>query len=489
MISADKFARCVAGRKTHVPLIKKCDHFDGLGTPVDVYSKVANCPYSYLLESVEGGIHWGRYSIVGLACTRLVKTYGKVVEVWSQNKLENRLESADPLAWIEAYFASFKVADDAEYDLRFSGGLVGYFGYETVRHIESRLAQPRVPDELGTPDILLLESHELIVIDNWHHAFYIVVHAATNVENAYAEGCKRIDEIEALLHVPAPDEISQPTSIGTFTSGFGEEAFKRSVADVRRYIVDGDVMQMVLSQRLSAEFLAPALSLYSELRVLNPSPYMYYFDFDDFHVVGASPEVLVRVEGGTVTVRPIAGTRPRGETAEEDKTLRESLLSDEKELAEHLMLIDLGRNDLGRVCKTGSVKVTEQMLIEQYSHVMHIVSKVVGQRREDVSEMDILRACFPAGTVSGAPKVRALELIDEMEPVQRGVYSGAIGYLSWSRNLDTAIAIRTAIVKDNILYVQAGAGLVYDSSPEREWHETLNKANAILQAAKNVAKN
>lgn len=508
MISAREYERRVAAGATHVPLIKSLDRGAlGEASPVDIYERMANTPHSYLLESADVNKRWGRYSFIGLACARRIEARDRAFEIWQDGERVARETCDDMIERVRQHWATFQVgaADDApHYAPRFMGGLVGYFGYDTVRYIEPRLAGAPKKDTLNTPDILLLESHEVIAVDNWEKTASIVVHAApTEGERAFEKACARIDEIEATLGALArrsasaksmsePSQAQAPQTRFTssdFVSSYGEEAFKRSVEEARRYIIDGDVMQLVLSQRQSAPWTAPPLSLYRAMRALNPSPYMYYFHFGDHHVVGTSPEVLVRVEGEKVSARPIAGTRRRGRDAAEDARARAELQSDEKELAEHLMLIDLARNDLGRVCETASVRVTEQMVVEDYSHVMHMVSHVVGRRRADADAIDVLRACFPAGTVSGAPKIRAMELIAEMEPIKRGIYSGAVGYLAWTGNLDMAIALRTAVIKDEELHVQAGAGLVYDSLPDNEWAETMNKARIILQAASQAAAN
>jgi anthranilate synthase component 1 len=346
------------------------------------------------------------------------------------------------------------------------------------------LADAEKPDALETPDILLMLSDRLVVFDNLLGKLFLIVHVAANDE-AYRAGTHELDMLQMQLRAAAPYPVVRvPREIAEqdFVSGFTEAGYKDAVAKARQYIIDGDVMQVVLSQRLSIPFAARPLDLYRALRCLNPSPYMYFLDLEDFHIVGSSPEILVRLQDDTVTVRPIAGTRPRGADEAEDKLLEDELLADPKERAEHLMLIDLGRNDAGRVSRIGSVHVTEQMLIERYSHVMHIVSNVEGELREGLDGIDVLRASFPAGTVSGAPKIRAMEIIAELEPVKRGVYSGAVGYISWSGDMDTAIAIRTAVIKDNQLHIQVGAGIVYDSDPQREWDETMSKGRAVFRA-------
>ncbi len=467
-----------------IPLAREV--FADLDTPLSVYLKLANQPYSYLFESVQGGEKWGRYSIIGLAARTRIKVYGRQVLVERDDAVVEQQEVADPLAWIEDYLAGFRVA---ELDClpRFNGGLVGYFGYDTIRYIEPRLADNPNPDHHGTPDILLMLSEELVVFDNLASRLFIVVHVDPAEADAYERGQQRLDELVERMMQPGLELPGQPAEAGRvreqdFESEFTREGFEAAVEKARQYIIDGDAMQVVLSQRLSIPFAAEPINLYRALRGLNPSPYMYYMNLGDHFVVGSSPEILVRLEQGRVTVRPIAGTRHRGASEEEDRALEAELLADPKELAEHLMLIDLGRNDAGRVSEIGSVRLTEKMIVERYSHVMHIVSNVEGDLRPGLSAMDVLRATFPAGTVSGAPKIRAMEIIDELEPVKRGIYSGAVGYISWNGNMDTAIAIRTAVIKDGRLYIQAGAGIVYDSEPAKEWAETMNKGRAIFRA-------
>jgi anthranilate synthase component 1 len=456
-----------------------------LDTPLSTYLKLGSGPFSYLFESVQGGEKWGRYSIIGLPCRQVVKVYGERIEVWSDGQLVESLTNDDPLQWVDDFQQSFRVAEVAGMP-RFAGGLVGYFGYDVVRYIEAKLQGVDKPDPLRTPDILLMVSDEVVVFDNLSGKLKMIVHVDGTDPDAWDNGQRRLDELMQQLRRPVkiPGALKEARKVteADFVSGFTEEGFKAAVRRVKEYIVDGDAMQVVLSQRLSVPFQAPPLDLYRALRSLNPSPYMFYLDLGDFHVVGSSPEILVRLEDGVITVRPIAGTRPRGRDEAEDLVLEKDLLSDPKELAEHLMLIDLGRNDTGRVSRIGSVELTEKMVIERYSHVMHIVSNVIGQINEGMSAVDVLRATFPAGTVSGAPKIRAMEIIDELEPVKRGVYAGAVGYLSWSGNMDTAIAIRTAVIKDGTLHIQAGAGIVADSVPENEWAETMNKGRAIFRA-------
>ncbi len=482
-MTPDRFAAYAQEGYNRIPVSREV--LADLDTPLSTYLKLADGPYSYLFESVQGGEKWGRYSIIGLPCRSHLAVRGYSVALYTDGELVEQQEVADPLAYIEAFQARYKVLERADMP-RFTGGLVGYFGYDTVRYIEPRLAQCPNPDPLDAPDILLMISDEVLVFDNLAGKLHLVVHADPNLPDTLAAAERRLDELERMLRraTPyAPLRAGRQVGEEDFVSGFTEEGFKEAVRRSKRYIIDGDIMQVVLSQRLTIPFDAPPLDLYRALRSLNPSPYMYHLDLGSFHVVGSSPEILVRLEDGEVTVRPIAGTRPRGKTPEEDQALEQELLADPKELAEHLMLIDLGRNDVGRIAQIGSVKLTEQLVIERYSHVMHIVSNVVGRLSPGLSALDVLKATFPAGTVSGAPKIRAMEIIDELEPVKRGVYSGAVGYLAWNGNMDTAIAIRTAVLKDGTLYMQAGAGIVYDSVPESEWAETMNKGRAVFRAA------
>jgi anthranilate synthase component 1 len=457
-----------------------------LDTPLSTYIKLAGGPYSYLFESVHGGEKWGRYSIIGLPCSTVLRIHEHDITVLQDGDVVETVTADDPLAWVETFQSRYRAPELPDLP-RFTGGLVGYFGYDTVRYIEPRLSAFDKQDLLACPDILLMVSDELLVFDNLAGTLQLIVHADPATENAWESGQRRLDELVERLHGcgsgyddgAAMKQVVEETD---FVSGFTREGFEAAVDRIKDYIVEGDAMQVVLSQRMSIPFETQPLNLYRALRRLNPSPYMFYLDLGDFHIVGSSPEILVRVEDGLVTVRPIAGTRPRGRDEQQDQALEDELLADPKELAEHLMLIDLGRNDVGRVSETGSVELTEKMLIERYSHVMHIVSNVTGQIRSGQSAIDVLRATFPAGTVSGAPKIRAMEIIDELEPVKRGVYAGAVGYLSWSGNMDTAIAIRTAVIKDGTLHIQAGAGIVADSVPAREWDETMNKGRAIFRA-------
>jgi anthranilate synthase component 1 len=480
MMTEAEFKQLAAQGYNRIPVT--LETFADLDTPLSIYLKLADRAWTYLLESVQGGERFGRYSFIGLSAPTRIVAYGRNVMVLTGNRIAERRDDCDPLAFVGEFMARFRLAPRAGLP-RFCGGLVGSFGYDTVRYIEPKLAQVQKPDELGTPDVLLLLSEEIAVVDNLSGKLTLVVYAEPGVPGAWKRARARLKELLARLREPVAIPAEKPATPQAAASAFGEEAFKQAVARAKQYIVDGDIMQVVLSQRMSKPYAATPLALYRALRTLNPSPYMFYFDFEDFHVVGASPEILVRLEDGNVTLRPIAGTRKRGKTVEEDEALAAELLADEKERAEHLMLLDLGRNDVGRVAQTGSVRVTEQFVIERYSHVMHIVSNVEGRLKPELDALAVLRATFPAGTVSGAPKVRAMEIIDELEPVKRGIYAGAVGYLGFHGDMDLAIAIRTAVIKDGRIHVQAGAGIVADSDPAAEWQETQNKALAQLRAA------
>jgi anthranilate synthase component 1 len=457
-------------------------------TPLSAYNKLAGGPRSYLFESVQGGERWGRYSIIGLPASRWLTVTGHVLTLFEESGPSEVIEDPDPLAAVDKILGRYLSAPMAHLPM-FHGGWVGYFGYDTVRYVEPRLAGSCPDDALDLPDIWLMLSEEVVVFDNLAGALTLVVNADASSPGALQQATERLDALEAKLAQPGPpmepvslrppDTRSVESQVKFSTT---QDTFEGWVATIRDYIVQGDVMQVVPSQRMTVPFTQSPLTLYRALRNLNPSPYLYFVDLGDFQIVGSSPEILVRLEGGEVTVRPIAGTRKRGDSAEEDRALEDDLLSDKKEIAEHLMLIDLGRNDVGRVAKAGSVKLTEQMIVERYSHVMHIVSNVSAKVRDDVRAIDALKATLPAGTLSGAPKQRAMEIIDELEPVKRGVYGGAVGYVSWAGEMDTAIAIRTALVIDQQVVVQAGAGIVADSTPSAEWEETLNKARAMLRA-------
>lgn len=486
-MTAEEFVALAAQGHKRIPLHREV--LADFETPLSTYRKLAEGPYSYLFESVEGGEKWGRYSIIGLPCKEILRVYGHRVETWVDGQCVATEQVSDPLAFVEQYQQRFHCP--AQDDLPvFHGGLVGYFAYDSVRYVEPRLAKSCPPDALGTPDILLMLSDEVVVFDNLAGTLRLVVNVDPGTPDAYQKANRRLDELVAALDKPLSPlpRVSLAGADGSALESQARTSLSRSeyegaVESVKDYVLAGDAMQVVPSQRMSVPFSAPPLNLYRALRNLNPSPYLYFLDLEQFQVVGSSPEILVRAEKGKVTVRPIAGTRARGKTEEEDLALERDLLEDPKEIAEHLMLIDLGRNDVGRIAKTGSVRLTENMAVERYSHVMHIVSNVEGELRDGQSCMDALRAALPAGTLSGAPKIRAMQIIDELEPVKRGIYGGAVGYLSWAGDMDTAIAIRTAVLKDGELHIQVGAGVVADSVPALEWQETLNKARAILRAA------
>ena len=468
---------------THQPVVRTI--LADLLTPVALYDRLAGAPYTYLLESVEGGERWARYSMIGLPAREVATIRDHHLTIRRNGAVIEERELADPLAWLADYHATIRPAP-LPVDLPFSGGLVGYLAYDSIGYIEARLAKRPQNDPLGVPDILYMQSLDVAVLDNLRGEVHLISHADLADPDGLAAAEARLDAMVAAINRPGTAQVralnrhARPPAI---QHHYPEAQFKADVAKIREYIKAGDCMQVVPSQRMSCAYTHAPLDYYRALRHTNPSPYMYLLDLDDFHIIGSSPEILARVQGDTVTVRPLAGTRKRGKTPAEDKALEQELLADAKEIAEHVMLIDLGRNDIGRVCKTGSVKISEKMVIERYSHVMHIVSNVEGTLRDDVGPMDVLRATFPAGTLSGAPKIRAMEIIDEVEPERRGVYGGAVGYWSWGGNMDMAIAIRTAIIKDGRLYAQAGAGIVYDSNPDSEWQETLNKAGAVIAAA------
>ncbi len=490
-MSPERFSELAAQGYNRIPVSRRV--LADMDTPLSAYLKLADGPYSYLFESVQGGEKWGRYSIIGLPCHTVLKVQGYQVTLETDGEVVESLEHEDPLDFVQQFQTRFNVAE-SEGEPRFNGGLVGYFGYDTVRYIEPRLRDSAPQDTVGNPDILLMVSDEVLVFDNLAGTLTLTVHVDPAEAGAYENAQRRLDELVAKLPLPTPklaevdltvaqqaaDELK--ISEAEFKSGFTQEGFEAAVDTIKEYVLAGDVMQVVPSQRMTIPFEAEPINLYRALRNLNPSPYMYFLNLGDFHIVGSSPEILARVEEGEVTVRPIAGTRRRGYSEDEDKALEEELLADPKEIAEHLMLIDLGRNDAGRVSEIGSVRVTDQMVVEKYSHVMHIVSNVKGDLKQGLSSIDVLRAALPAGTLSGAPKIRAMEIIDELEPVKRGVYGGAVGYISWDDNMDTAIAIRTAVIKDKQLHIQAGAGIVADSVPKLEWKETMNKARAMFRA-------
>jgi len=480
-----------------IPLI--AESFADLDTPLSLYLKLAKAQgtsaNSFLLESVVGGERFGRYSFIGLPARTAIRSFIGVdgtagrhrTEVVTDGRVVQE-DQGDPLAFIEKFLAQFKVALRPGLP-RFCGGLAGYFGYDTVRLIEKKLATPK-RDDLGLPDIHLLLTEELAVIDNLTGRAYLMVYADATHPEGFGRARERLRELRARLHRHVEPPHTRASLRRPETREFTQDAYLAAVARCKDYIAAGDVMQVQIGQRITKQFADAPLSLYRALRTLNPSPYMYFYDLGDAHIVGASPEILVRSEDRTgkriVAIRPIAGTRPRGGTPEKDAALAAELTADPKERAEHLMLIDLARNDIGRIAVTGSVKVAEQYVIEKYSHVMHLVSHVEGELKSGMTNLNVLRATFPAGTLSGAPKVRAMEIIDELEPVKRGIYGGAVGYLSFAGDMDLAIAIRTGVLKGNVLYAQAAAGIVADSVPEMEWRETEAKARAVLRAAELV---
>ena len=487
MITELEFKSLAAQGFNRIPLLSEA--FADLETPLSLYLKLAGgARHSFLLESVVGGERFGRYSFIGLPARTLLRATGWATEVVTDGVVEQR-HDGNPLDFIEAYQTRFKVALRPGLP-RFCGGLAGYFGYDAVRYMEPRLAATKKPGGLDTPDILLLQTEELAVIDNLSGRLYLIVYADPAQSEAYFKAKRRLAELADKLRysVTVPPVKRGPSH--SVEREFSKADYLAAVDRSKQYIAAGDMMQVQIGQRLKKRYTESPLSLYRALRSLNPSPYMYFYDMGDFQIVGASPEILVRhehtPEGDKITIRPLAGTRPRAATPEADKATEAELLADPKERAEHLMLIDLARNDIGRIAKTGSVKVTEAFAVERYSHVMHIVSNVEGLLKDGVSNMDVLRATFPAGTLTGAPKIRAMQVIDELEPVKRGIYGGACGYLSFAGDMDVAIAIRTGIVQHNTLYVQAAAGVVADSIPEMEWRETEHKARALIRAAELV---
>tara|TARA_E500000331_G_scaffold356072_1_gene413312 strand:+ start:3808 stop:5313 length:1506 start_codon:yes stop_codon:yes gene_type:complete len=480
-----------------VPIIRQV--LADLDTPLSVYMKLVNGPNSYLLESVHGGEKFGRYSFIGLPAKKRIEVYEKNLKLIDKGELVES-HNGDPLDYIKNFMGRFKVAPTHEILPRFCGGLAGYFGYDTIRYIEPRLNSSNSSQKAAkpnVPDILLMLTEELVVFDNLTGNLFLIVYADPTLKNSFIKGNERLDELLASLSNTLITSDRKELISTEVVRHFPKENFLSAVLKAKEYIAEGDIMQVVIGQSLTKAFDGCPLTLYRALRAINPSPYMYYYDVGDFQVVGASPEILVRQDwnkrdnkkSSKVTIRPIAGTRPRGKNEEEDRKNEEELKNDPKECAEHVMLIDLARNDIGRIAKSGSVRLTEKMIIERYSHVMHLVSEVEGLLMPDLSFMDVLRATFPAGTLSGAPKIRAMEIIDELEPIKRGLYGGACGYLSFSGEMDLAITIRTGILKEGLLTVQAGAGIVADSVPENEWLESEQKAMAVLRAAEMVEKN
>ena len=489
MMTPERFRELADAGYNRIPVTREV--LADLDTPLSTYLKLANAPWSFLLESVQGGEKWGRYSIIGLPSRERIEVRGFTVSHIVDGEQQGVAEVEDPLAWIEQFQARFRVPrlDDQP---RFDGGLVGYFGYDTIRYIEPRLrsqAAAAKPDPLGVPDILLMVCDELVVFDNLSGRLTLWTHADPAERDAYGCAVQRLEELEIRLRSATLNTISPGTGgaaveEGDFTSGFTEAGFKAAVETIKEYVLAGDVMQCVPSQRMSIPYRAAPLDLYRALRSLNPSPYMFFLDLGDHQVAGSSPEILTRLEEGEVTVRPIAGTRKRGRSEEEDRALEAELLADPKERAEHLMLLDLGRNDVGRVAAPGTVEVTESFVVERYSQVMHIVSNVRGKADPKLDAVDTLLAALPAGTLSGAPKVRAMEVIDELETEKRGVgYGGGVGYISAGGEADICITLRTALFADDQIFVQAGAGVVADSDPAAEYAETRHKARAPMRAA------
>ncbi len=488
MLSEQQFEACAAQGFNRIPLVREV--LSDLDTPLSVYLKLADEPNSYLFESVEGGARWGRYSIIGLPARRVLKVFGRRLIEIDEGVLVGDREVADPLAEIERIKQGYRVPQLPGLPI-FHGGWVGYFGYECAAYIEPKLVALGNEDRLGMPDICLLLAEELAVFDNLRGRLFLIVNADPAEPRAYARAQTRLHTLARRLRQSgaAYPELVSGSAIDEshFVSSFPKDQFLAAVERSKEYVRAGDVFQVQISQRLSVPYQARPLDVYRALRGLNPSPYMYFINLGDAQIVGSSPEILVRAQGGQVVLRPIAGTRRRGHDAAEDLAMEQELLADPKERAEHLMLIDLGRNDVGRISEIGSVRLTENMAIERYSHVMHIVSEVVGRIRPGLSFMDVLRATFPAGTLTGAPKVRAMEVIAELEPVKRGVYGGAVGYWGWDDQADLAIAIRTAVIKDGQLHVQAAGGVVADSVPELEWKETMNKGRALFRAVAEAA--
>ena len=501
MITELEFKSLALQGYNRIPLIAEA--FADLETPLSLYLKLAHAKgggkLSFLLESVVGGERFGRYSFIGLPARTFLRASGFGAESKTEVVADGQVvetATGNPLDFVEAYQKRFKVALRPGLP-RFCGGLAGYFGYDTVRYIEKKLEQSCPPDTLGTPDILLLQCEELAVIDNLSGKLYLIVYVDPGKPEAYGNGKRRLRELKDQLKYSVSAPMVRQTETFAAEREFAKADYLKAVERAKELIAAGDFMQVQVGQRIKKRYTESPLSLYRALRSLNPSPYMYFYNFTgateeggDFHVVGASPEILVRQEqtpeGQKVTIRPLAGTRPRGTSPEVDKAVEHELLADAKERAEHVMLIDLARNDIGRIAKTGTVKVTEAFVVERYSHVMHIVSNVEGLLKDGMTSMDVLRATFPAGTLSGAPKVHAMELIDQLEPNKRGIYGGACGYLSYAGDMDVAIAIRTGIIKDQTLYVQAAAGVVADSVPELEWKETEAKARSSARASELV---
>jgi len=488
MINKEQFQQYADQGFNIIPVAKDV-HLDDV-TPLTIYSQISNKSNTFLLESVEGGETWAQYSIVGLDCLDTIKVTGNTIETKTGDQISSFI-SDNPLDEIQELISGLKTPEIKDLP-RFYGGYVGFFAYESAKYAEKRIADLVNKDskfDEHMPEIFLVKAEKLIVYDNTDQSIQIIFNVDPS-KTSYEEALDAIEKIGSLLNSEDTifdDTFKTPSGEMAFNSNFEKDDYIKAVGLVKNYIEEGDVMQVVLAQDFSQDFQNDPFDLYRALRQLNPSPYMYYLDFDECQIVGASPEILVRLEEDKVTLRPIAGTRKRGSNTEEDLANEKDLLTDPKEIAEHLMLIDLGRNDVGRVSEMGTVQVTDKMIVEKYSHVMHIVSNVTGTLSKDLDAIDALKASLPAGTLSGAPKIRAMQIINELEPSSRGIYGGAIGYISWNGNIDTAIAIRTAVIKDNVIHVGAGAGIVADSIPENEWLECKQKAKVFLDAMEMIS--
>ena len=488
MINKEQFQQYADQGFNIIPVAKDV-HLDDV-TPLTIYSQISNKSNTFLLESVEGGETWAQYSIVGLDCLDTIKVTGNTIETKTGDQISSFI-SDNPLDEIQELISGLKTPEIKDLP-RFYGGYVGFFAYESAKYAEKRIADLVNKDskfDEHMPEIFLVKAEKLIVYDNTDQSIQIIFNVDPS-KTSYEEALDAIEKIGSLLtseDTIFDDTFKTPSGEMAFNSNFEKDDYIKAVGLVKNYIEEGDVMQVVLAQDFSQDFQNDPFDLYRALRQLNPSPYMYYLDLDECQIVGASPEILVRLEEDKVTLRPIAGTRKRGSNTEEDLANEKDLLTDPKEIAEHLMLIDLGRNDVGRVSEMGTVQVTDKMIVEKYSHVMHIVSNVTGTLSKDLDAIDALKASLPAGTLSGAPKIRAMQIINELEPSSRGIYGGAIGYISWNGNIDTAIAIRTAVIKDNVIHVGAGAGIVADSIPENEWLECKQKAKVFLDAMEMIS--
>tara|TARA_Y100001936_G_scaffold107767_1_gene105855 strand:- start:232 stop:1692 length:1461 start_codon:yes stop_codon:yes gene_type:complete len=466
-----------------IPIIEEIEFFDK--EAIDVYSNHFDEKKSFFFESLEGDKNWSRYTIIGCSSGDFIEIYGDIIHKFSDFSCDEVIQDPNPVRWLEKYFKEFNAFIPNNLP-SFSGGFVGHFSFESICYFEDTIKRKKQKNDVNAPDISLIVCKDFIVFDKTQNKVFIVVFSEC-LQKDYENSKSKVNEYKKLLMTDIDTNVVTKTNHTTEVKyDFSKAEFLSAVEQIKNYITNGDVMQVVLSQRMTINFSEKPIDFYRELRQINPSPYMYYLNMGEYTVVGSSPEILVRLEDERVTVRPIAGTRPRSTDDEADKKYEIDLLNDKKELAEHLMLIDLGRNDIGRICETGSVVLTDKMIIERYSHVMHMVSNVEGIIKPNYSLFDVLKATFPAGTVSGAPKIRALQIIFELENITRGIYAGAIGYLGWNGNMDTAIAIRTCVIKSERLHIQCGAGIVYDSVPELEWDETINKGKAIIKAVERL---